>query len=102
MYVAVGEAQADVIKLRTNSDMARYSEIHAAAGAPAESVRAAETADREAIRAHKSLYERRDTLAAIGGQARAAEEGKGVGRGTRLGKVINTEIPDNTEPIVQV
>src|SRR5215467_3642317 len=101
MCGAVGETQADVIKLRADRNVARHSEVHAAASAPGEPMRAA--APRcKAICSHQSLDKRRDALSAICGEARAAQKCIGIGGNAGLRKVIDTEIADDTEPIVEV
>src|SRR5215469_14373950 len=101
MRSAVGETQADVIELRTNGNVARHSEVHAAASAPGEPMRAA--APRcKAICSHQSLDKRRDALSAICGEARAAQKCIGIGGNAGLRKVIDTEISNNAKPIVEV
>src|SRR5215472_1426610 len=101
MRSAVGETQADVIELRTNGNVARHSEVHAAASAPGEPMRAA--APRcKAICPHQSLDKRRDALSAICGEARAAQKCIGIGGNAGLRKTIDTEIADDTEPVVEV
>src|SRR5215831_10575446 len=100
MRGAVGETQADVIELRTNGNVTRHSEVHAAASAPGEPMRAA--APRcKAIRSHQSLDKRRDALSAICGEARAAQKCIGIGGNAGLRKVIDSEVAADTEPVVE-
>src|SRR5262249_50707271 len=98
---AIREAQAYVIKLRAQGEVARELQVHASSGAPGEAMTAA-TSRGQTVPADDRLNECRNGFPAIGRKTRAAQECVGICGNAGWRQVINREVRGEAQPIVEI